>query len=83
VVVTPHPEEEARMADSGFTEELKGTAKKVAGMATDNERLEREGEAQRQKSDAERAAEAKEAEAARAREEARALEAEQRANQDS
>jgi uncharacterized protein YjbJ (UPF0337 family) len=67
--------------DEGFGEELKGTAKKVAGMATGNERLEREGEAQRQKADAARAAKAKEAEAAEAEQEARALEAEQREQQ--
>lgn len=55
-------------ADSAI-EDLKGTAKKVAGMVTGNEDLEGEGKAQREKAEAER-------KAAEAREQAEQAEAE-------
>lgn len=69
-------------ADSkGVGEELKGSAKKAAGQVTGNEDLEREGEAQREKSDKEREAEQAEAKAQEARDDALRKEGEQRANQ--
>jgi uncharacterized protein YjbJ (UPF0337 family) len=69
------------MADDGLGEEIKGSAKKIAGQATGDEDLEREGEAQREKADAEREAEQREAEAAEKRTQARLAEAEQRAHE--
>jgi uncharacterized protein YjbJ (UPF0337 family) len=68
-------------SDKGFGEELKGSAKKMAGQLTGDESKEREGEAQRQKADAARDVEAKQAEAEEARRDAQALESEQRRNQ--
>lgn len=69
-------------ADStGVGEELKGSAKKAAGQLTGDQRLEREGEAQRDKSDKEREAEQAEATAQQKRDEALRKEGEQRANQ--
>lgn len=65
----------------GIVEDVKGKAKEVAGEVTDNERLEREGEAQQSKADAERDVAKHEAEAEAARGEAEAQEAQQRANQ--
>jgi len=65
----------------GIVEDVKGKAKDVVGQVTGNERLEREGEAQQAKADAQRDVAAKEAEADKARAEAAAREAEQRANQ--
>ena len=66
----------------GIVEDLKGKAKDAIGNLTGNEDLEREGEAQQAKADAERDVAAKEAEAEKARAEAKAQEAQQRANQD-
>ena len=66
----------------GIVEDLKGKAKDAIGNLTGNEGLEREGEAQQAKADAERDVAAKEAEAEKARAEAKAQEAQQRANQD-
>jgi uncharacterized protein YjbJ (UPF0337 family) len=65
----------------GIVEDLKGKAKDAIGSLTGNEDLEREGEAQQAKADAERDVAAKEAEAEKARAEAKAQEAQQRANQ--
>jgi uncharacterized protein YjbJ (UPF0337 family) len=63
----------------GIVEDLKGKAKDVAGQVTGNERLEREGEAQQSKADAQRDVAKAEAEAEKARSEAAAQEAQQRA----
>ena len=65
----------------GVVEDLKGKAKDALGSVTGNSELEREGEAQQAKADAERDVAAKEAEAEKARAEAKAQEAQQRANQ--
>ena len=65
----------------GVVEDLKGKAKDAVGNLTGNRDLEREGEAQQAKADAEREVAAKEAEAEKARAEAKAQEAQQRANQ--
>jgi uncharacterized protein YjbJ (UPF0337 family) len=66
---------------SGVVEDVKGKAKEAAGALTDNERLEREGEAQQSKAEAERRVAKKEGEAEAARAEAEAQEAQQKANQ--
>lgn len=65
----------------GVGEELKGSAKKAAGQLTGDDRLEEEGEAQREKSDKEREAEQAEAKAEAKRDEALRKEGEQRAAQ--
>ena len=65
----------------GIVEDIKGKAKDAVGNLTGNEDLEREGEAQQAKADAQRDVAAKEAEADKARAEAKAQEAQQRANQ--
>ena len=65
----------------GIVEDVKGKAKDVIGQVTGDPELEREGEAQQAKADAQREVAAKEAEAEKARAEAAAHEAEQRANQ--
>jgi uncharacterized protein YjbJ (UPF0337 family) len=65
----------------GVVEDVKGKAKQAAGVVTGNDDLEREGEAQQGKADAQRDVAAKEAEAEKARAEAEAREAEQRAHQ--
>jgi len=66
----------------GIVEDLKGKAKDAIGNVTGNADLEREGEAQQAKADAERDVAAKEAEAEKARAEAKAQEAQQRAHQE-
>ena len=66
----------------GIVEDVKGKAKDAIGNLTGNEDLEREGEAQQAKADAERDVAAKEAEAEKARAEAKAQEAQQRAHQE-
>ena len=66
---------------SGIVEDVKGKAKEVAGEIAGNEKLEREGEAQQAKADADREVAVKEAEAEKARAESEAHEAVQRANQ--
>ena len=66
---------------SGIVEDVKGKAKEVAGEVTGNSKLEREGEAQQAKADADREVAVKEAEAEKARAESEAHEAVQRANQ--
>jgi uncharacterized protein YjbJ (UPF0337 family) len=66
---------------SGVVEDAKGKAKDAVGTVTGNERLEREGEAQQRKADAERDVAAKEAEAEKSRAAAEAHESEQRAHQ--
>lgn len=76
------------MADSGpesgikgVVEDVKGKAKEAVGVVTGNRDLEKEGEAQQEKADAQREVAAKEAEAEKARAEAAAREAEQRSHQ--
>ena len=71
------PEEGA----SGVTEEIKGSAKKVAGSLTGDKDMEKEGRAQQDKADAKRDAAEKEAEAEKARAQAKGNEAEQRTHQ--
>lgn len=66
---------------SGVVEGAKGKLKEAVGGAMGDRDLEREGEAQQRKGDAERDVAAKEGEAERARAEAAAHEAEQRARQ--
>ncbi len=66
---------------SGVVEDVKGKAKEAVGAVTDNEKLEREGEAQQNKAAANREVAGKEAEAEKARAKAEVHEAEQRANQ--
>ena len=65
----------------GVVEDVKGKAKEAVGAVTGNDDLEREGEAQQDKADAQRDVAAKEAQAEKARAEAEAHEAEQRAAQ--
>jgi uncharacterized protein YjbJ (UPF0337 family) len=65
----------------GVVEDLKGKAKDAIGNLTGNTDLEREGEAQQAKADAQRDVATKEAEAEKARAEAKVQEAQQRANQ--
>ena len=65
----------------GVAEELKGKAKEAVGAVTGDEDLEREGEAQQEKADAQRDVAKHEAEADVARAEAKAREAEQRSRQ--
>jgi uncharacterized protein YjbJ (UPF0337 family) len=65
----------------GAVEGVKGKAKEVAGIVTGNDKLEREGEAQQDKADAQRDVAQKEAEADAARAQAAAHEAEQRSQQ--
>ena len=65
----------------GAAEDLKGRVKEAAGTLLGDENLEREGEAQQEKADAQRDVAEHEAKADAARAEARAHEAEQRANQ--
>lgn len=65
-----------------ITENLKGTAKEIAGRFSDDEDLEEEGRAQQEKARKREDAEAKEAEAVADRKEAAGREAEQRRNQD-
>ena len=65
----------------GVTEEIKGRAKEAAGAVTGNRSLEKEGNAQREKADAQRDVARKEAEAQAARARAEAKEAEQRSHQ--
>lgn len=71
-----------KAAADGAVEEIKGRAKEVAGALVDDERLEREGEAQQHKADALREAAAYEAKATAARAEAGMRKAEQRKFQD-
>lgn len=65
----------------GAAEGVKGRFKEAAGVVSGDEDLEREGEAQQDKAEAQREVAAKEAEAERARAQAAGREAEQRANQ--
>ena len=65
----------------GVVEGVKGKAKEAIGSVTGNTELEREGEAQQDKADAQRDVAAKEAEAEKSRAKAEAHEAEQRSNQ--
>jgi uncharacterized protein YjbJ (UPF0337 family) len=65
----------------GIVEEVKGKAKEAAGVITGNTDLEKEGEAQQRKADAERDVAQHEAEAERSRAEAAAHEADQRTHQ--
>ena len=65
----------------GVAEDVKGKAKEAVGSLLGKDDLEREGEAQQSKAEAERDVAKKEAEAEGARAEAEAQEAQQRANQ--
>jgi uncharacterized protein YjbJ (UPF0337 family) len=65
----------------GVVEDIKGKAKDVVGSVTGNEKLEREGEAQQSKAQAEREVAEHEGKAEAARGEAEIQEAQQRANQ--
>lgn len=65
----------------GITEDIKGKAKEVAAEVTGREDLEREGEAQQSKADAQRDVAEHEAKAETSRAEAEAQEAQQKANQ--
>ncbi len=65
----------------GVTEDIKGKAKEAVGAVTDNESLKAEGQAQQDKTDAEREVAAREADAEKARGQAAAAEAEERAHQ--
>lgn len=65
----------------GVVEDVKGKAKEAAGTVIGNEDLEREGEAQQSKAEAQRDVAKHEAEAEKARAEAEAQEAQQRAAQ--
>jgi uncharacterized protein YjbJ (UPF0337 family) len=65
----------------GVVEEVKGKAKEAVGVVTGRDDLEREGEAQQEKADAQRDVAKKEAQADKARAEADAREAEQRSHQ--
>ncbi len=69
------------MADS-IKENIKGTAKEVAGQLSGDEDLEKEGEAQQEKARKAEEAEAKEAEAAKARQEAAGHKGEQKSRED-
>ena len=71
------PEEAVR----GVVEGVKGKAKEVIGTVTGRDDLGREGQAQQDKADAQRAAARKEAEADAARAGAKAAEARERAEQ--
>jgi uncharacterized protein YjbJ (UPF0337 family) len=75
------PDSGPKAGVSGVVEDVKGKAKEAAGALTDNDRLEREGEAQQSKAEAERRVAKKEGEAEAARAEAEAQEAQQKANQ--
>jgi uncharacterized protein YjbJ (UPF0337 family) len=65
----------------GVVEDVKGKAKEAVGVVTGRDDLEREGEAQQKKAEAQRDVAKKEAQAERARAEADAREAEQRSHQ--
>lgn len=65
----------------GVVEDVKGKAKEAAGTLIGDEDLEREGEAQQSKAEAQREVAEHEAKAEKARAEAEAQEAQQRANQ--
>lgn len=69
------------MADD-IVENLKGTAKEVAGKLSGDEDLEQEGQAQQEKERKREEAQAKEAEAAAARQEAAGKAGEQKAHED-
>ncbi|MDQ3533878.1 MAG: CsbD family protein [Actinomycetota bacterium] len=75
------PDTGGEAAAKGVVEDVKGKVKEAAGDLSGNERLEREGEAQQSKADAERDVAQHEAKADKARAEAEAQEAQQRANQ--
>jgi uncharacterized protein YjbJ (UPF0337 family) len=66
----------------GVVEEVKGKAKEAVGAVTGRDELQREGEAQQDKADAQRDVAEKEGEAEKARAVAEAREAEQRSHQD-
>ncbi|WP_436795206.1 microaggregate-binding protein 1 [Actinospongicola halichondriae] len=65
----------------GVVEDVKGKAKEAVGVVTGNDDLEKEGEAQQEKAEANREVAAKEAEAEKARAEAEVKEAEQKTYQ--
>ena len=65
----------------GVVEDVKGKAKEAAGAVIGNDSLEREGEAQQSKAEAQREVAEHEGKSEAARAEAEAQEAQQRANQ--
>jgi uncharacterized protein YjbJ (UPF0337 family) len=69
-------------AVEGVVEGVKGKAKEVAGTVTGRDDIQREGQAQQDKSDAQREAAKKEAEAESARGAAETSEARQKSQQD-
>ena len=75
------PDSGPKAGVSGVVEDVKGKAKEAVGAITDNDRLEREGEAQQSKAEAQRDVAKNEAKAEKARAEAEAQEAQQKANQ--
>ncbi|KKB97560.1 microaggregate-binding protein 1 [Mycolicibacter arupensis] len=68
-------------AIKGVVEDVKGKAKEVAGAVIGNDSLQREGQAQQDKAEAQREVAVKEAEAEKARAKAAAEEARERAEQ--
>ena len=70
-----------KAAARGVVEDVKGRAKQVAGVVTNNEELQKEGRAQQSKADAERDVAHHEAAAERSRAEAAARDAEERSHQ--
>ena len=75
------PDSGPKAGVSGVVEDVKGKAKEAVGAITDNDKLEREGEAQQSKAEAQRDVAKNEAKAEKARAEAEAQEAQQKANQ--
>lgn len=69
------------MADDNLTDKIKGTAKEAAGQATGKDDLEREGQAQQEKSRESEAADAKAAEAAEHRKKAQGHAGEEKSEQ--
>ncbi|MGZ4703564.1 MAG: microaggregate-binding protein 1 [Acidimicrobiales bacterium] len=77
------PDNGAEAGFKGVVEDVKGKAKEVAGRVTDNDRLEKEGQAQQDKATADREVAEHEGKAEAARARAEAEEAKQRAAQKS
>ncbi|CAN5313033.1 CsbD family protein [soil metagenome] len=74
-----HSDSGPKSGVKGVIEGVKGKAKEAAGVVTGNTSLEREGEAQQNKADAQREVAEQEAKAEGSRAEAQAHEAEQKA----
>jgi uncharacterized protein YjbJ (UPF0337 family) len=71
----------AKSGIKGVVEDVKGKAKEAAGVVTGDGDLEKEGEAQQEKADAQRDVAEKEAKAEKARSEADVKEAQQKSHQ--